>query len=112
MKKKSKQFIFPVKPVSVNVLYRGRRFSTKESLAYKQELAVLAKQQYKDKPIENDISISVVFHVVRKNSDLDNLLKGFLDSFTGIIWSDDKQIQEIHAKKILSKELKITLEIL
>lgn len=103
---------FKTKPLSVNKLYRGRRFSTKEHVIYKEELAIYARQQWKKQPLEGDIRVKVTFNVENKRSDLDNLLKAFLDSFKGIVWKDDRQICEIQAKRIISKEHKITLEII
>jgi Holliday junction resolvase RusA-like endonuclease len=34
-----------------------------------------------------------------KRPDLDNLLKGFLDSGNGILWVDDSQIVDLYIKK-------------
>ena len=45
----------------------------------------------------------------RQAPDLDNLTKFLLDALNGVIWPDDKQIAEIHARKIWSEEGKIRL---
>jgi len=103
---------FKTKAMSVNKMYRGRRFSTKEGLATKESFQWEAKAQWKHKPIAGEVKVNVEFHVQNKRSDLDNLLKGFLDSMTGILYEDDRQISEIHAKRFLSKEPRILLQLI
>jgi len=47
-----------------------------------------------------------------KRPDLqDNLMKGLIDSLTGIIWMDDKQIVYINSAKIYDKQSKTILKI-
>ena len=38
------------------------------------------------------------------NSDIDNYIKAILDSLNGVFFIDDKQVVEIFARKIYSKE--------
>lgn len=90
------KIFIPGNPISVNALYRGRRFLTKEGEQIKYEYAVECRRQYKGPPLAGDIS--VIINVVFKNRrrrDLDNILKALLDSFKGILWSDDSQIMQI-----------------
>lgn len=102
---------FKTVPLSVNKLYRGRRFSTKEGIAMKESLGYEAKKQWKEKPIEGQLGLRIEFHVKNKRADLDNLLKGFLDSLSGILYLDDSQIVEIKARRYLAKEPQILLEV-
>lgn len=41
---------------------------------------------------------------VTRNGDLDNLAKGVLDAFNGIIFKDDCQIVEMHLTKVYAQE--------
>tara|TARA_R100000656_G_scaffold802_1_gene1335 strand:+ start:584 stop:1003 length:420 start_codon:yes stop_codon:yes gene_type:complete len=38
------------------------------------------------------------------NSDIDNYIKAILDSLNGVFFIDDKQVVEVHAKKMYSKD--------
>lgn len=53
------------------------------------------------KAIKNDMSNNRFFHM--KKPDLDNLIKLIEDTMTGVVYMDDSQIAEIHAKKIYSE---------
>lgn len=44
-------------------------------------------------------------------SDLDNKIKFICDTFNGILWQDDAQIYEIHARKFYSEEPKTIISI-
>ena len=100
-----KTLILKTKPISVNAMYRGRRFLTKEGKATKEAMAWEIKSQIRSlKPYEGDIAMNVVFYVPNLRSDLDNLLKAFLDSLTGLLYKDDSQITELHIFKELDKK--------
>jgi crossover junction endodeoxyribonuclease RusA len=90
----------PGSPISVNKLYRGRRFLTKEGERIKNEYRYEAYRQYEGKPFKGPLFVSVlVFYNDKRKHDLDNILKALLDSMTGILWEDDSQIQEIIISK-------------
>jgi Holliday junction resolvase RusA-like endonuclease len=46
------------------------------------------------------LKVTVAFHVFDAKSDIDNLLKFFLDALQGVIFKNDKVIFEVVAKKI------------
>jgi Holliday junction resolvase RusA-like endonuclease len=92
-------------PVSVNRLYRGRRFLTPEGKSIKHVYASQARTQYKGAVLDGPIRVDAhVYFQSRASSDIDNALKGTLDSLTGVLWKDDRQIQELHAYKCQDKE--------
>lgn len=104
-------FITP--PISVNRLYRGRRFLTKEGEDTKESMGWEAKSQWKKKPLEGEVRCRVTFYFKNGRIDIDNAIKAFLDCLTGIIWIDDTQIVELHIfKKIDAKNPRIELELL
>ena len=91
-------------PISVNKLYRGRRFLTNEGKGVKEGYAWDIKTQWK-KPITNeDVAVNIMFYFSNNRSDIDNCLKAILDAGTGIIWNDDKQITEMHIFKEIDKD--------
>jgi Holliday junction resolvase RusA-like endonuclease len=88
-------------------------------LDYKQYIGSLARQVI-NTPLEGPVMAEMTFYMpIPKNGkskgkkviegdyhtstkDLDNLVKGLLDSLNGIAFEDDKQVCEIHCKKIYS----------
>jgi crossover junction endodeoxyribonuclease RusA len=99
------------KPISVNRLYQGRRFLTKEGQALKDAIYYELKPQWKKPLLIRPVSITLKFYVTNRRSDLDNLLKALLDCLTGVIYKDDSQIVEIHCYKKISKESKIEIDV-
>jgi Holliday junction resolvase RusA-like endonuclease len=92
-------------PISVNRLYTGRRFLTPRGKAIKDDYYYQIYQQYKGKKLEGDIKVVLtVYFRSKKTSDLDNVLKATLDSMTGSLWKDDRQITEIVAYKKQDKD--------
>jgi hypothetical protein len=47
-------------------------------------------------PLTGEVAVTVHIYRPRKTGDLDNRLKALLDSLTGCIWRDDKQVVEMH----------------
>lgn len=92
----------PGNPISVNQLYRGRRFLTRDGEAAKFTYKSEAWSQWRKKPIGKGIPVSleVIFYFPdARRHDIDNCLKGLLDSLTGVCWEDDSQITELHVWK-------------
>src|ERR1039458_6806740 len=67
----------PIKPLSVNRSYQGRRFATPELTAYKQALGYLLPPLHIPK---GKLSIKYIFGVSSKASDGDILIKSFQDA--------------------------------
>lgn len=92
------------KPVSINAMYRGRRFTTKEARDTKESIAWEVATQYKGEPLCLDIKLTIRFYVSNARIDIDNYLKGLLDCLTGLLWKDDRFIYELHVYKIIEKD--------
>ena len=104
--------IIKTPPISVNKLYGGRKYVTKEGKVAKEGMGWEVKSQWKKKPITGDVSILIYLYMKDKRSDIDNVLKGLLDCMTGIVWQDDKQIIELHVFKYIDRTCpRIELEI-
>ena len=85
-------------PISNNSLYkRGRGSSfymTKEAKALKESYQWQAKSRFKQKPLRDRMGIIVKLYFGNKRKhDYDNYGKLMNDSFNGIIWIDDSQIE-------------------
>lgn len=91
-------------PPSVNALYatyKGRRILSKEGRRFKKDVGLIVGDTT---PTANDVVLTVEIYRPRRTSDLDNRLKGLIDSLTGLFYIDDKQIVEIHAYRFEDKD--------
>ncbi len=105
--------ILPLKPISANAVWQGRRFKTK---AYKQFREDFGKCATGAKQILGPVRVDLTFILKKANfarSDVDNLIKPVLDGIVekGYI-EDDRKIVELTAKKVLGSEyaIKFTIE--
>ena len=100
----------PLKPVSVNEAWRGRRFKTKKHQQFCENFFLIAP---KEKMIEGIIQIEYKFYLKNhKNSDYDNVIKITQDMLVkcGYI-EDDRKIYKAIIYKIPSKKEYIEIEI-
>lgn len=91
-------------PISVNRMYRGRRFLTKDGKAVKDAIAWEVSSQWRIAPIKGVVALNIMFYFKNKRMDIDNALKGLLDCMTGLVYEDDSQIEELHVFKMVDKE--------
>lgn len=87
-------------PPTVNTYYRNVKGKTLISAAGRAYRAAVADQvliQRGAKQLAGRLAVSIVAHVPdRRRRDLDNLLKGTLDSLTHAgVWVDDEQIDRL-----------------
>ena len=102
--------VIPIKPISTNKLFQGRRFKTPEYDKYIETALYLMPNQ---KMITGKVQLRVDFYVKNdKMSDVDNFLKGFLDCVVkkGYI-EDDRFIYKLIANKHNSDYERIELRI-
>jgi Holliday junction resolvase RusA-like endonuclease len=86
-----------IKPLSLNNAYRGRRFSTRELLAFKQQVSFLAPKLEIPK---GKLRVEYVFAVSSKASDGDNLIKCLQDALCEKYGVNDKMIYEWKVSKV------------
>jgi|ERR1017187_1877229 hypothetical protein len=91
----------PIKPLSVNRSYQGRRFATPELQAYKQALGYLLPPLTIPK---GTLAVAYEFGVSSTASDGDNLIKSFQDSLCEKYVFNDRDIYHWEVeKKIVPK---------
>lgn len=96
----SNKIVIKGKPVSVNDLYTGRRFLTKEGKGIKQSMAWDIKRQWKEEMIKGYVGIQIdLFYSDKRRRDIDNPMKAIIDSMTSIVFEDDSQITELIVTK-------------
>lgn len=91
------------KPKSTQTIYRsacnGRqptRYMTAEGKALKEQYQWEARSQWKGKPLQGDVEVSVTFYFgTKRRTDLDNFNKLWADALTGVVWDDDSQIAKL-----------------
>ena len=76
----------------------------KAYLAYKAYVGLVAKTCGL-RPLLGDVEVTANFYFRnRVLPDVDNLLKGLLDSLNGIAWKDDRQVVAVHAERLQSED--------
>jgi len=87
-------------PKSTQHIYRNicrggfsTTYMTAEGKALKEQYQWEARAQWKGKPLEGDIEVSITLYFgTKRRADLDNFNKLSLDALTGIAYLDDSQI--------------------
>ena len=87
----------------INTTNRGRYLPSR-CQKYLEELRLMVRSVYKDKPAEKPLAVSLHFYkpvkvTAQKYGDADNLAKAVLDACNGILYKDDRQIVELHCYK-------------
>ena len=89
----------PVKPLSVNKCWQGKRFKTKTYKDYEDEVMQLLMGQKLD--IGDVMWLSITFGFSNKLSDIDNCLKPLLDILQKKYGFNDRNIYQL----VVSKEI-------
>lgn len=93
----------PLKPLSVNKAYRGRRFASEELKQYKQDVGYLLNRF---KPITGEIELDYKFYLENySRTDVGNLEKPLTDILveTGLI-PDDRHVKKITLEKFKGED--------
>lgn len=86
-----------IKPISVNRLYKGRRFKTDEYKSYQAQWLQIKKEVIEAERID----LYIAFYVSDIRSDLDNCLKAAIDMMQKRHGFNDMQIARIGADKVI-----------
>jgi Holliday junction resolvase RusA-like endonuclease len=90
-----------IKPLSVNKAWQGRRFKTKDYLAYEQAMMYLLPNLVIP---EGNLTVTITFGFANRASDIDNGLKPFLDILQKRYNFDDKRICRLLVDKTKAKK--------
>lgn len=90
-----------IKPLSVNKVWQGRRFKTKEYKMY--ELVILNKLPNIEIP-PGKLRLNLEFGFSNSASDIDNGVKPFLDILQKKYRFNDSRIYEMNVKKTIVKK--------
>lgn len=85
-----------IKPLSVNNAWQGKRFKTNDYKKYEEDLLLMLP---KIKIINPPYRLNITVGFSNKASDLDNVLKPFLDILQKKYSINDKHIQILHVEK-------------
>jgi Holliday junction resolvase RusA-like endonuclease len=90
-----------IKALSVNNAWKGKRFKTREYDVWRAQSLYRLPSDLKLKfdLLESEIELCITFGVSNKSSDLDNLLKPFIDSLQEKYKFNDKKIKRIVCEK-------------
>ena len=109
----------PGRPVPYVRTTQKAKFASKSYARYrdyKQFIQIHAKNQFKQPVIEGYVKISINVYLNGKSvpmgndGDIDNYIKSILDSLNKIIFKDDRQVIEVHARKMPSKNERVEIE--
>ena len=87
-----------------------------EYVAYKEMIGALVKAKVQGTPLTDNLKLQITFRrkfkvQSRRFGDIDNLVKGVLDSLNGILFVDDSQVVSLMATKIQSASVGIDINI-
>jgi len=88
----------PIKPLSVNRSYQGRRFATPELKSYKEALGYLLPKLTIP---QGKLKVHYIFGVSSKASDGDNLIKSFQDTLCEKYGVNDRDIYAWQVEKVI-----------
>lgn len=92
----------PMKPLSVNECWQGKRFKTKAYNDYEKTMLLLLPS--KQKELIGSLKIDIEYGFSSKLSDIDNPTKLVLDILVKKYRFDDRQIYELNLKKEIVKK--------
>lgn len=87
----------PIKPLSLNHAFRGRRFATAELKRYKQDICYLAPSLVIPK---GKLRIRFLFGFSSKGSDVDNCVKCAMDALSEKYSFNDNLVYALSAEKV------------
>ena len=78
--------------------FRGRVVKSQEARDYQRTVVHLTAGDALDGfPLTGAVGLQLNFYRPQRRGDLDNRIKVLVDALQGILYSDDKQVSELHA---------------
>ena len=111
-------FFVPGRPKSTQtgsvVTVNSRSFPIRRGTAWSSVCGLVARQYAPTSPLTGPVRCELMFWLPRPKKpqsvwpvtrpDAENLCKGLLDSFNGVLWDDDSQVVELVLRKVYARE--------
>ena len=108
------RFFVPGRPRSTQTgsvirLPTGRAIPLRRNTAWSSVCGLVARQHAPDVPLAGPVRLSLLFVLPKPKRkvtvpvtrpDLENLCKGLLDSWNGVLWNDDSQVIALTLEKV------------
>lgn len=73
--------------------------------AWQNTVAQMARLSFRGDPDPGPVEVGLIFIRPRASADIDNLSKLVLDGLQGVIFKDDKQVMELHLRKVFNRKM-------
>jgi Holliday junction resolvase RusA-like endonuclease len=90
-----------IKPMTVNACWQGRRFKTKQYLAYENDVSLLLRPY---RLPEGHLQLVIKVGFSNKLSDVDNMVKPFVDILQKKYEFNDNRIYKLELEKFIVKK--------
>lgn len=102
--------MIPIKPLSVNKAWQGRRFKTKDYQQFERDMLWLMPKR---EQVKGDVEVHYKFYLkAYGKTDVSNLIKCLEDIIVKAGWiEDDRKVIKLTAEKVRSKTDSIEIEI-
>lgn len=91
-----------IKPMSVNEIFKGRRFKTKEYSRYRSQLSLILPKI--EVPEKGKLKLCIEFGFSNSGADIDNSVKGFTDALSETYGFNDNRIYRLEVEKVIVKK--------
>lgn len=101
------KLILKTMPPAVNQSYKsgkGRFYKAEASKSAQDAIRWETKAQYRGKPLTGPVGVEIDLYEPSKRRDIDSGIKSLLDCLTGIVYGDDRQVEELIVHKHTDKE--------
>lgn len=102
--------VIPIKPISINECWQGRRFATSK---YKDFTKDMLRVMPKQKTLSGEVDLKIVLYFKSIfRSDIDNFIKPIIDCLVKRGWiEDDRFIQHLEVVKVKNKIEQVGIEL-
>jgi len=84
---------------------KGRAYTPDRTREWEKTVSTWAGLFYQNEPSKARLKVSLRFYrKTRHKCDLDNLVKAVLDGLQGVLFVDDSQIDDIHARREVDRD--------
>lgn len=118
-------FFIPGRPRSRQtgsvITVNGRSFPVRRGTAWSSVCGLVARQYAPAEPLTGPVRCELTFFLARPKKprsawptsrpDVENLCKGLLDSWNGVLWRDDSQVVDLRTCKVYARDGRVGVEV-